>query len=263
MGYIICDLPNVEIRAHFGSHQYARRSKTLFEGVDAIIPEAAPIEHMLEKFKHSSGSRLEGHLLSMSTRPYDRELIHQARQVPIYLADTGLAVESGWKSKAFRAERGKSLPDRTVLSDLLLSCRYVFTTGAIPSSVINRISAHARVQHAPAGTGRSAVVAQKIEQAIVPYIQARVQRKPILGLAYGLGHADILTYLQDPQQRQECLQYMFARGDSPFDSLAVWDIAELKYTEPTIGTPQWKWRKLPTLSQQAQRGITHHQAVRQ
>lgn len=235
MGYVEFSSQRANYIFDGTNHLVPRRREGLFEGIDALVVEPA-IRTVLRdpNVLGFSSNRLNDRALLGQYVP-DTDLAKQIkdRRIPLFYVDPHTAGATERLSLAY---------EKFSARDVILWFFYSFSKKEIPKEFLERICAVNHSMQLPIITGRDAVSALKIESFVVPEIKRRINKKPRIGVIYGLKHLTLAEYLASEEKRNETLTYHSQRGFTGLVAENIDMVVEINYVPPSQSHPDGYWK---------------------
>ena len=204
MGFVEFSSANADYIFHGVNHFYSKKKAELFENLDILITEV--IVENGDRFPLSG----KDETVILNCGRWRDDVSHDTilrNMYPILCVD----------AKQLPDKKVKNLRAGFVPGTMALT--WSGTPERIPQFVIDSITEESLKRKQPISSGRSALAAEKIEEGIVPKLQAVMPEgvKPRIGLIYGAYHLDMIHFIQDRTIRREVFNAVHQMGWDAFD----------------------------------------------
>lgn len=233
------------------NHFWSPIKKKLFEGVDSLITESrfqgdtvVPIDSKEERTICICGRLGNGSLirkLRKSSLPFfnlevvmdwNQYVEHRGDKTPEQIMREGHR-NYNWELAV------KGIRDWNIKT-MYYFHRYSLTSGKISDKAITHYTGLSMRHKLPLSAGRSAIVAEKIEESLITYLQRILKKeRPRIAMIYGIRHLDMVNFLKNKELRKEIIDFYQERDYQPFIRSSLDSLLEYAFVDDKE-EPHWK-----------------------
>jgi hypothetical protein len=229
MGYASFPTQTAQFVFSGTTHLLAVHNRAAYTGIDALVTEQGFLYDVPARTRHErrlcSDARLGGWGIARALREAN---------VPVFCLDP---IAHGRSQE----EHNPYAPGNTWAYANAMR-RYGFSRSQIPDDVLALIATENREMRHPVITGRSAIVAHKIDH-LARMLARKRKSKPVIGIAYGIGHADIVHYLRSPDARKETIAWMSEQGYPSVDLELLNEASRFCFAPHDARWPWGMWKR--------------------